>query len=390
MKILLPAPVLPWFAANVDHGKPGQNGRVFKIVRALLGAATMLLPAHDLPDLPPDRDELCAVYDLGTPLGPWRPVGGERTHALWALTTDRGRYAVKVFDQTVDHTRYPDWKDVFVEAAALETAAWRAGLPVPRPIPIAGAADTALLADVPAGPNTVTVRLHEWVTGHALTDARPDPEPAAAAGAFLARVHHLPITCAHTEAYGMTTPPDPAELADLAARAHRRHAPWAAHADTALATLRTVADLARARDHVAWPPIPAHRDLSPKNALRSATGLVVVDWDTAGPWTAAEEAASAAFEWAGAMSGPPRRDVVRAFAAGYRDAGGDFPAGRPEAGAGWLVKNAWWTAMHIRHALDPTLSDRRRKQAADAVPALVRTLTRLAEGVPVWATWASP
>jgi hypothetical protein len=55
--------------------------------------------------------------------------------------------------------------------------------------------------------------------------------------------------------------------------------------------------------------------------------------------------------------------------------------------AGWLVKNANWTEMHVRHALDDTLPERRRHAADQAVPHLIERLERLTAGAPSWASW---
>jgi hypothetical protein len=55
---------------------------------------------------------------------------------------------------------------------------------------------------------------------------------------------------------------------------------------------------------------------------------------------------------AGVLTGPPHREAAHALIAGYQAAGGTLTISGPEVFAGWLVKNANWTEMHILHALD--------------------------------------
>jgi Phosphotransferase enzyme family len=340
------------------------------------------------PATPPDRYEVCRVFGLGAPTGDWVAVPGARSHTMWSLGTDRGRHAVKVFDTTVDHTRSPDWRRHLNAAVVLELAAWRAGLPLPRPIPAVDSHDDAVLADVSSGGGTVTVRVHEWATGRPVPDDVAQPDLAAAIGGALARLHQLPVPCPHEQAVGLWHTRTDGHIAELAARARRQGHAWASDLDRARAAYQVIRDLADRRHHHTWPLITTHRDLGPKNVLLSAAHTpVIVDWDVAGPWTAVEETASAALEWAGVLTGPPHRDAVDALVAGYRAAGGTLAVTGPEAFAGWLVKNANWAEMHVRHALDDDLPASRRHAAAQAVPGLVAQLGRFADGASTWADW---
>jgi Ser/Thr protein kinase RdoA (MazF antagonist) len=335
-----------------------------------------------------DRDELCRVFGLGAPTGDWIAVPGARSHTMWSLVTDRGRYAVKVFDTSVDHTRSPDWRRHLNAAVVLELAACRAGLPLPRPIPVAGSRDDAVLTDVSTGTGTATVRVHEWATGSPVPDDVAQPELAAVIGGLLARLHQLPVPCPHEQAAGLRHTHTDDHIAGLAAHARQRGYAWAPALDSARAAYQTIRDLADQRHHHSWPLITTHRDLGPKNVLLSAAHTpVIVDWDVAGPWTVVEETASAALEWAGVLAGPPNRDAVLALVTGYRGAGGTLAVTGPEAFAGWLVKNANWTEMHVRHALDDDLPSSRRHAAEQAVPQLVDQLERFACGAPSWADW---
>lgn len=222
-----------------------------------------------------------------------------------------------------------------------------------------------------------------------VSDHVAEPDLAVAIGGMLADIHRLPVPCltSRRSACGTPTPtttspssPHVPGYRDTRGRPHSR----------ARAAYQTVRELADQRRQLAWPLIITHRDLGPKNVLLTASRApVVVDWDVAGHWTAAEEAASAALEWAGVLTGPPHHAAVHALITGYQAAGGALTVSGPEVFAGWLVKNANWTEMHIRHALDDTLPEHRRHAANQAVPQLIEQLERFALEAPWWADWLS-
>jgi Ser/Thr protein kinase RdoA (MazF antagonist) len=346
------------------------------------------MPAVSSANATPTEQELvCRRFALGDPVGSWETVPGARSHALWSLITTQGRYAVKAFDPTVDHTRSPNWRQHLDEAVELELAAAQAGLPVPRPIPVAGTT-TTMLADLPGTAGTVTVRVHEWVDGRPLPDDTTDPALAAGIGTTLAHLHALPVPCHHTKAIGLThTQPDD-HLIHLLQRARDGGHPWSSDLDRARDAYQTVRDLCDRRARWNWRLITTHRDLSPKNVLLAPEATpVIVDWDVAGPWTVQEETAAAAAEWAGALAHEPHRDAAHALVNSYRQANGQIEFPGPEVFAGWLVKHANWTEMHIRRALDDALPDHRRRTADQAVPGLLDQLQRFTAGAANWTRW---
>ena len=258
---------------------------------------------------------------------------------------------------------------------------------MPRPIPLAGTA-TSMVADLPTPAGTVTVRVHEWVEGRPVHDDTTDPDLAAAIGKILALIHTLPVPCPHTEPIGLAhTHPDD-HLVDLLRRARSGGHPWSSDLDRARGAYQTVRELAASPRRRTWRLITTHRDLSPKNVLLTPTaGPAIVDWDVAGPWTVQEETAAAAVEWAGVLAHEPHRDAVRALVDDYRHIAGPVEFPGPEIFAGWLIKHANWTEMHLRRALDDTLPDHRRLAADQAVPELLDQLRRFTAGVAGWTRW---
>ncbi|GLZ78843.1 membrane protein [Actinorhabdospora filicis] len=318
---------------------------------------------------------IARAYGLGEVRGHPRAVPGAFSHRVWRLTTAKGRWAVKVFDRSVDHARSPRWPEMMDEAVAIEIAAGRAGLTLPRPVFTGGAA----IAEI----DGLCVRVHEWAEGAPVPQATRDPLLASRIGVHLATLHRLPLAC-DPDAAPMVATHDDAHLAALAGRARGRS--WAGLMPDARRAWRVVRELAAERATVNRPVIATHRDLGPKNALTAAGGFpVIVDWDVAGPWTADEELAAACLEWSGVKAGEPGRAAARALLEAYAAAGGKGRVSGAETLAAWLVKHANWTEMHLRHALDEHAA--RRDLAEEAVPGLLGDLVRYAQGVERWAGW---
>lgn len=330
--------------------------------------------------------EICRVYGLGEPAFRSWPVGGAYSHQVWDVATTGGRYAVKVFDRTVDHARSREWRDWMAESVAIELAAAGAGIRMPRPVLTPGGEALADIADGDGG-GTVTVRVHTWVDAEPVDQGTTDAGLSARVGAVLARLHGLPIPCPHEVAAGLWAVHEDAYVAELAERAEAAGRPWASALHASREHWAAVRELASVRRERTWPLISTHRDLGPKNVLRTSGGdPVIVDWDVAGPWTAVEEAAAAYVEWAGVRTHAPDRRAATALLDAYASAASTPVAVTgPEVFASWLVKQANWTEMHVRHALD---ADAPRRSYADrVVPGLLAELRRYADGVATWAEW---
>jgi thiamine kinase-like enzyme len=85
--------------------------------------------------------------------------------------------------------------------------------------------------------------------------------------------------------------------------------------------------------------IGSHRDVRPDNTLRTAEGLLLVDWDGAGPVVQGAELARALPWW---------RPHADAFLAAYLDVAGDVDLREGEGDSGELI---WWLETNVGHAL---------------------------------------
>lgn len=239
---------------------------------------------------------------------------------VWRFDTDAGAWAVKALFSWAEYAARP--ADVIVQLAALE-----AGISLPRPVVIEGLAVLEV--------EGLLHRAYEWVDLDDQLVAPVSHATAESAGGTLARIHALGLPWPPDGSLGLgavgaadepdidrwyTEPPAPGVLADLAARAAAQSRPWGAEL---LGLLPLVDDLV---DTVAGehdPPIVCHRDFNLQNVVPRAGsgGLVVLDWENAGPLAADEELASALLDFC-TRHGSIGRDVASAFLFAYAAAGG--------------------------------------------------------------------
>jgi hypothetical protein len=129
------------------------------------------------------------LFDLGSPTGPLVPVAGSLSHRMWRLETERGRFAVKQLNRDFQNPDYVAWYD---RAFRVEQAAFDAGVPMPRPIPVPGTG-RCLGELLGTGQHPITVRVHRWVDGR-IPGAGDDLEAiAATVGGMLGRTHALRV-----------------------------------------------------------------------------------------------------------------------------------------------------------------------------------------------------
>jgi Ser/Thr protein kinase RdoA (MazF antagonist) len=315
------------------------------------------------------------AFGLGAPTGPLVAIasGPSAVHRSWQLSTSRGRFAVKVFDQDLSASGAEGLEG----PVRLEMAAFAAGVPMPRPCLATTGGGVAEVAGL--GPHPLPVRVHEWVEG--TTPTAPAPMGLAAElGAALARIHGLGVGCEeggqvdlwYRAAHGA------AHWQALAGQAERAGYGWAERLRAALPLVAEVEALVEARTAEPIPLLVTHSDLVPGNVVVSVQGRVwIVDWDDAGPWNAAEEVAAAVVSWSSAVAGEPDERAARALVEGYRAAGGGLEGSSPTVLAGSLSAVANWLELNMRRSLDQA-ADRpfRRRAETEATGALVELSRR--------------
>ena len=279
---------------------------------------------------------------------------------------------MKVFDRSLDANRD---ERAIERAVEIELAAQSAVLAMPAP---RLDEHRQVLAEVEGE----LVRVHEWVVGWSPDSGPAGAELAGQVGEWLARLHQLALPPASAGLRGLDTVSDVDTWRRLVDRVTAERHPVAAALTGALGHLDRAVDLVRSRPRDG-DVIGTHRDLFPRNALVTAGGLSVCDWDVAGPWLAEEEIAAAAVDWSGGILGPVDAESFLAVLDGYRSLGGEPPAAEPEMWAGYLAKQLNWLEMHVRRVLDPP-TPQAGAVAAHRLPFLVPRLVRQVDELPRW------
>jgi Ser/Thr protein kinase RdoA (MazF antagonist) len=310
---------------------------------------------------PLEASEICAAFGLSplrrSPRIAAKGSGG--INRVWRFDADDRSWAVKEVRREL-----PDGHEL---AFVIEEAAVRAGVAAPVPLRSRHGHIYEPLGDS-------HVRVHTWAEGAAKTNETVTATEAADMGRIVARLHGMALPAwARPRRTGF----DADHWRRLAAAGRACGAHWAEVILERLDDIAQIeAELTATMDSEG-PLIGSHRDLNAHNVLFSDLGLVLVDWDAAGPTTAQFERASYAVLWGSGHGGyDPERTT--AFLRGYLDAGGQLdrsdPAALPEWGWGLLH----WTEQNMRLALEQIEPDQNRT-AEYLLSALLRASSTVQE-----------
>lgn len=323
--------------------------------------------------------EICDAFDLGVSVGPLTPVTGGLTNRLWRLETARGLFAVKEMNRNPDRADYIAW---FERAFTLERAAFRASIPMPRPIPVA-ASGHCLAEPADANGGRTTVRVHEWVEGDKLDNSYAYPaDVAERVAVILASIHGLRITtdAVVTEALRISGED---HWRSVAGRASSAGADWAREFRLVLPAITELETYIAAAHNDPTPLLLSHRDSDKKNFLRASSGaLILVDWDAAGPVNPRHDVANEALVWAGVHLGDPDPDLARAFVDSYRRTAGMDERFQPTDLAELVSVRLGWLDFNLRRALGEHIRDDADREAGvnvvrrnvEQIPRFVRSL----------------
>lgn len=282
-------------------------------------------------------------FGLGTPVEPPRAVPEAWSNHVFAVRTESGRYALKLFE----HDAGPELRTPM----AIESAALRTGqIPMAEPVPVAGAG--LWLAELHPAERRWWARCHHWVAGERSSIVEPTGATVRDVGRSVAALHALRLD-------GGDTSQLPA--VDLE-RWHRAvgaavdsDVEWSADLAGLTPLIEGQAgrlDQLRAERRPMW---MSHRDLDPKNAVLRPDGRVVLtDWDYAGPALLGVELVVAAVSFAGGL---PATDggLVREFVEAYRSHDGDAEPVDPLAIMSHVaLEDIPWLLRNVEGYLEPT------------------------------------
>lgn len=282
-----------------------------------------------------EASETCAAFGLGSLRGiPQLAAEGWGGHnRVWRFDTDDQSWAVKEVRRELPGGQEP--------AFVIEEAAVRAGVAAPVPL-------RSLHGHIYERFGDYHVRVHTWAKGTAKTNETVTATEAAEMGRIVARLHHLALPA---PARPQRTGFGPDHWRRLAAARRGTGSHWAEVILERVDDIATIEAELTPTTGPAGPLMGSHRDLNAHNVLFSDRGLVLVDWDSAGPTTAQFERASYAVIWGPCDDGyDPERTV--AFLRGYLDAGGQLDRSDPAALPEWTWGLLRWTEQNLRLALD--------------------------------------
>jgi hypothetical protein len=325
---------------------------------------------------------ICEIFDLGAPSSAPEPVTGGLTNRLWRLETASGPFAVKEMNRDPDRTDYIAWFD---RAFTLEQAAFQAGIPMPRPVPVA--ASGRCLGELPR-PNghPITVRVHEWVGGERLDNNVVYPAQVAARVAeILADIHSLRMTQDGGINDALRVFGDEHWRA-LGERAESVGVDWAPAYRLLLPVLSDLEAYVAAAHNDPTPTLLSHRDSDKKNFMRTPTGkLILVDWDAAGPVNHRHDVANEALVWAGVHLGDPDVNLARAFVNAYRRAAGTNETFQAYDLAELVSVRLGWFAFNVRRSLGERVRDDADRQlGVNVLRRNVEQLPRFARSLDDW------
>lgn len=325
---------------------------------------------------------ICEAFDLGDPRGAPTEVSGGLVNRMWRLTTTNGVFAVKQMNRDFGPDDYIAWLD---RAFTLEQAAFAAGVPMPRPVPVA--ATGRCLAEIPGADGLpISVRVHAWVDGEQLTNAVAHPgDVAARAGAVLARIHNLGMKPDVTAA-GALLAFGGEHWRSLVDRAEAAGADWAGELRQLLPALAGLEAYVAEAHNDRTELLLSHRDSDPKNFLRTPAGeLLLVDWDAAGPVNPKHDLANEALVWAGVHLGDPAPSLAHAFVDAYRRSTGTDEPFRSTDLAELVSVRLGWFHFNVLRALGDAARDAADRIAGEnVIRRNVTELPRFASSLDSW------
>ena len=311
------------------------------------------------PQIPSDHstnvpwDEVVSRFALGAlQAPPERSTTGWGGHnVMWKVKTELGVFAIKQVGRAL-----PGDTD---KSFAVEMSAYASGIPAPRPVPSV----SGHCYEVVAG---TAFRCHEWVRGTAKLNEETSPREASLMGEVVARLHGCAIECEPIQGRPVF---EESEWRRLAGEGRKVNAPWASMLRDEARRLVAVQRHARPHSDVG-PTVGSHRDLNAHNVLFTDKGLLLIDWDAAGPAVPKTERAIVSMLWSQQSDGGYDANRTEAFLHGYRKGGGVVERDDAAQLTDWLDGLVWWMHENVEMAL--TMNTVEQHRAAERL--LIDTL----------------
>ncbi|MEE1758462.1 phosphotransferase enzyme family protein [Streptomyces sp. SP18BB07] len=296
------------------------------------------------------------VYGLGGGAWEMAPAARGALGQIWRLSGESGVWAVKELLFGCD-------EEQVAREAGLRNAAEELGISAPR---FLADRDGAYVSRLPEPMGGAYVKVYGWVDG---SEGDPrDPELLTWCGRTLALLHRAGEGTAETPNGWYERCPGAEEWARVCEGVRRAGVPWAAALERFAAT--EAEELAR---HVTpaggGDTVISHLDMRPQNVLVGPSGPSLLDWDNAGPVSAARELARAVHVWAGGNDF--RADDARRLVRGYLDAGGPGVVKGMESFSMLFATDLNYLRVQAECAIDPEVTPQQREFANGQVVELL-------------------
>lgn len=266
----------------------------------------------------PTPEEIAVAFELGTPVGGLVHVRRGDTDA-WRLDTTTGHYFVKGYFPTTGGQFHGEHLiDQLAVAMEFERRALAAGVEMPEPItPV----DPLLGLVTRIGGRLF--RVHQWIEHQ---PSQPDRDISAWLGRTMLQIHQLqPLGRLGLPQWWRGAIQSPATWEGWLAEARKRDASWTASYGESLPHILTVTERILELCDVVPDLVTTHGDFKTHNIVASASGPVLVDWDSVRTDSAALEAGRVAY-----IFGAGQPEQVRRILTAYVEAGGDLGWAGPD------------------------------------------------------------
>ena len=295
-------------------------------------------------------EKICAALHLGEMTAAPRQLSGGHSHRMFALTTTRGRYAVKLLNPEV--MARPDALANYASCEAFEARLEAAGLPI-------------LPAKVIDGHRMHCVDgqylyVFDYYGGRVLPDSEITPAHCAAMGEVLARIHATAIAPGKTAPFsegggsgGTGGSPDWPPLVAALLRNPESRAEGADMHRALPQLIRVTRAMELASARLPCREALCHNDMDGKNVLWQGSDFRIIDLECLGPANPEQELLDLAVSWAGYELDETK---FRAFVTAYLAAGGRVtsdPADLYDSRRNHLD----WLAYNARRALPASLPE---------------------------------
>lgn len=298
---------------------------------------------------------ICAALHLGEMTAAPMQLSGGHSHRMYALTTTRGRWAVKLLNPEV--MARPDAKANYASCEAFEAMLEAAGLPI-------------LPARVIDGRKMLCVDgqylyVFDYCEGRVLSDEEITPAHCAAMGDVLAHIHAIDVPCEGGDSEETHESPDWPPLVAALLRNPESRAEGADMHRALPLLLRATRAMELASARLPQRTALCHNDMDAKNVLWQGSDFHIIDLECLGPANPEQEMLDLAISWAGYELDEKK---FRAFVTAYLAAGGRISSDPSELYDS-RRNHLDWLAYNARRALFEDAEERRigRIQIADSL-----------------------